>query len=95
MQPTSGYQWSYISATAAATATLFTGETRLIRIVVPANATGTVTFYDSASGTNSSNLGAYPCTTGTIPTSIEFGAALRTGLTYTSGGTSGMLVIYG
>lgn len=94
MQPVSGLQWSNIAATVAATATLFSGACTLVRVIFPANATGTVTFYDSASGTTATSLAALPCTSGSIPSSIEIGAQMKTGLTYTSGGTSNMIVLY-
>ena len=94
MQPVSASQWKAISGTAAGTATLFTRSGNLVRVIIPANLTGTVTFYDSASGTNSNDIVSLPCTVGTIPTSIEIGCAVKDGLTYTLGGTTELTVIF-
>lgn len=93
-QPVSGAMWSRISGTAAGTATLYTGGIQLSRVVVGATKEGTVTFYDSASGTSARLLTAIGNTGGSIPTSVEIGARVRDGLTYVLAGTTDMLVMY-
>lgn len=93
LQPVSGYQWSTISGTAAGTTTLKDSQAMLARVIIPASATGTVTFYDSSSGTSSSNFEIVNDTVD-FPTTIELGVQMRNGLTYAVGGTTNMIAIY-
>jgi len=95
MQPVSASQFKAISGTAAGTANLFARSGNLIRVIIPANLTGTVTFYDSGTATDVADpIVSLPCTVGTIPTSIEIGCAVSHGLTYAVGGTTGLTVIF-
>ena len=83
-----------LGSTAAGTVTIKTGSVNLYRMVFPANATGTVTLYDSVSGTSALNYGAYACTVGTIPTWTEIGLTLNKGLTAVTAGTTNVIFIY-
>lgn len=94
-QPVSASQYKSISGTAAGTVNLFARSGNLVRVIIPANLTGTVTFYDSSTAaTTSQDIVSLPCTVGTIPTSVEIGCAVKDGLTYVLGGTTGLTVIY-
>lgn len=95
MQPVSGFQYKRISGTAAGTTVIKASSTVLHSIVIGQNKTGTVTFYDNASGTTAASLLAnIDNTTGTQPTSLVFNAQMKNGLVAESGGTTDMLVIY-
>lgn len=94
-QPVSASQWKNVSGTAAGTTNLFARSGNLVRVIIPANTTGTVTFYDSATAaTTSQNIVSIPCTVGTIPTSVEIGCSVHSGLTYVLGGTTALTIIY-
>lgn len=93
-QPVSGCDWSRVSGTAAGTTTLTTGNKTLARVVIGATKEGTVTFYDSSSGTTASLLSAIGNTGGSIPTSVEIGARVKAGITCVQAGTTDMLVMY-
>lgn len=92
MQPQGAAQYKNLSGTAAGTATLFARPCVLERIIIPASATGTVTFYDDASGATNS-IFAIVNDTVDFPTSIECGFQCRRGLGYITGGTTSMTVV--
>lgn len=97
MQLPEGAQYYRISGTAAGTTVIKPSKTALYGIVIGQTKTGTVTFYDNATGTASGGLMDVVNATagaGAIPTSIEVGARLRNGLTVVVGGTTDMLVMY-
>jgi hypothetical protein len=95
MQLPNGAQWQRISGTAAGTTVVKASETTLYGVVIGQNKTGTVTFYDHASGTSAtSKLGSVDNTCGTQPTSLDIGARMRNGIVAETGGTTDMLVIY-
>jgi len=95
MQPISYPQWQRISGTASGTTNVTVNPSALYRVYVPANRTGTASFYDHSAGTaGTSFMFDLANTTGTIPTSIEIGVRLRNGLTVVTGGTTDFLVAY-
>jgi len=96
MQPVSASQYTIVSGTAAGTTVVAERPSSLIRVFVPANRTGTVSFYDcaTAAGTSATNaVTDIACTVGSIPTSIEFGCSFLKGITCVTGGTTNILVI--
>ena len=88
-----GHQWSKIAGTALGTTTLKTNSTILDSIFMPATATGTITIYDSASGTSAVNFTVVNDTVD-FPASIPLNIQLRKGLTYVTSGTTNALLIY-
>lgn len=95
MQPISGFQWQRISGTAAGTTVVKASPTVLHAVVLGQNKTGTVTFYDHASGTSATSLMTkLDNTVGTQPTTVTFNSQCKNGLVAESGGTTDMLVIY-
>lgn len=94
-QPFDSGIWTHITGTAAGTTNVKQTNGNLYRVIVPANKTGTASFYDQAAG---SSAGAHmfdlPNTVGSIPTAIEVGARLRYGLTVVVGGTVDFTVVY-
>lgn len=83
-QPVSGYEWKRVIA--AGSATLHDGAT-VLHMVTPQASTGTVTIYDSASGTSSNIVavvGGGPLTNGPA---LEFDAQLKRGCYYLATGT--------
>ncbi len=94
MQLPEGAQWYRVNGTAAGTTTIKADKTALYSVVIGGNYTGTVTIYDSASGTTPSLLVALNNNSGSVPVSIDFGARLRHGLTVVKGGTTEMLLMY-
>ena len=93
IQPNSGLQWTMISGTAAGTVTITARNAILAGVYIPANATGTVTFYDSPTGTATKQI-AFANTVGSIPTSIDVSLNFSNGMTYISGGTTNMVAIW-
>ena len=92
-QPVSGVQWTKLSGTAAGTTILTTTPSVIQTITIPANNTGTVTFYDSVSGTASTTeVFSLACTTGTIPTTLRPGLQTKKGIVAVLGGTTNMTV---
>lgn len=89
-----GFQYYRVNGTAAGTTTIKADTTVLHAINVGATKTGTVTFYDSASGTNSNyliaidNNGTPPCQGNIVD------AQLKSGLTVVVSGTTDLLVTY-
>lgn len=95
MQPADGHQYKRINATAAGTTDVLTRKGNLIRIVIPANKTGTLSLYDQNAGTSAATLiNDVPLTVGTIPTAVEFGIRVQKGLRIVSGGTVDCVVVY-
>lgn len=90
--------WKHITATAAGTTTIITDrDGTLERVVVPAQKTGTASFYDTtttAGTTAASHMFDLPNTVGTIPTSVEVGARVQHGLVVVIGGTVDFTVIF-
>lgn len=93
LNSTSGYQWTVISGTAAGTAVICDRECTLGGVFIPSTTTGTITFYDSASGTSDKTFSVVN-NTGTTPNVIDLGIQMSNGLTYISGGTTSMMVIW-
>jgi hypothetical protein len=96
MQPVSSGQFTVVSGTAAGTTVVASSPTNLVRVFVPANNTGTVSFYDcsTAAGTSAAKaITDIACTVGSIPTSIDFGISTHEGLTCVKGGTTNLVVI--
>lgn len=95
MQLPEGAQWKRVQGTAAGTTVLKDSRTVLYGVVIGQNKTGTVTFYDHASGTSATSyMTAVDNTSGTQPTSLYFGMRMRNGITVTTGGTTDMLVAF-
>jgi len=95
-QPVSASQYTIVSGTAAGTTVVAARPANLVRVYIPANRTGTVSFYDcaTAAGTTAANaVTDIACTVGSIPTSIEFGCSFLKGITCVTGGTTNILVI--
>lgn len=93
LRPTA--RWTHISATAAGTTTLLDRAGEIYTAVIPANKTGTVSFYDVAAptGTAAGNLMyAVPCTVGSIPTAVPLNHRVRYGCVAVYGGTVDMTV---
>jgi len=88
------YSWQRISGTAAGTTVISPVSGNLKSVVIGQNKTGTVTFYDNASGTSSLLMFNLDNTIGSIPTSLSIDAHLRYGLVAVVGGTTDMTVIY-
>ena len=90
-------QFTVVSGTAAGTTVIASRSANLVRVFVPANRTGTVSFYDcdTAAGTTATNaITDIACTVGSIPVSIEFGISTCKGITCVTGGTTNLVVIY-
>lgn len=95
-QPVSASQFTIVSGTAAGTTVVHSRPANLVRVFVPANRTGTVSFYDcaTAAGTTAANaITDIACTVGSIPVSIELGFSTHEGITCVTGGTTNLLVI--
>ena len=94
-QPVAGGFNAYtLGSTSLGTVTIKAADTTLVRMIFPANATGTVAVYDSVSGTNSLSYGTYACTVGSIPSQIELGISLNNGLTVVTSGTTNTVLVY-
>lgn len=93
IQPNAGYQWFNISGTAAGTAVITNKQATLAAVYIPANNTGTVTFYDSATGTAAKSI-AFANTVGSIPTNIWLNINFSNGIAYTVGGTTSVVAIW-
>lgn len=90
-----GYQWTAISGTAAGTTTLFNRKGILHSVVFSGTAAGTIAFYDSASGTNSSKIIEMGNEVSGVPLEVEINARVRNGLTYViTGTTTGITALY-
>ena len=94
MQPVSGFSKVRINGTGAGTTVIKAFPTVLHAIVIGQNKTGTVTFYDDATGTSSGRLIDIDNTCGTRPLTIPIGMQMRNGIVAELGGTTDMLVIY-
>lgn len=95
-QPVSAAQYTVISGTAAGTTVIASRPANLVRVFIPANKTGTVSFYDcaTAAGTTEANeIMDLACTVGSIPVSIEMGFSTLKGITCVTGGTTNLVVI--
>jgi len=95
-QPVSMGKFTVVSGTAAGTTVVSASPCSLVRVFVPANRTGTVSFYDcaTADGTTASGvITDITCTVGSIPTSIELGISTHEGITCVTGGTTNLVVI--
>lgn len=91
---TSQGQYYRFSGTAAGTSVLLDRGGGIQRIIFPANKTGTVSLYDSASGTSATNfITDIPNTVGSIPSSLECGFRVKDGLTVVGGGTTDMTFV--
>lgn len=93
LQPVSGLQWRAVAGTALGTVNLTTDPTNLVRIVMPASATGTLAIYDSSTGATGSSFTVVNDTVD-FPTTIELGVQLKNGLSYVTSGTTNALIIY-
>lgn len=99
MYPT-GRQMTRVQGTAAGTTVISNRAGVMDGILIPANKTGTVSFFDInvASGTADGNfLFDIPCTVGSIPKFFptgQEGMALKKGLVAVNGGTSDMNVFW-
>ena len=94
MQPISGGEFVNIAGTAAGTVTIKDRSCVLDRIILPSTKTGTVTFYDNATGTTAaSQIFEIVNDTVDFPTAVKCNLQCKNGLTYFSGGTVGMTVI--
>jgi len=95
MQPTSLYQWTRLSGTTAGTTTIATTSGGLKSIVMGDNAEGTVTFYDSSSGTSSATeIFAINNNVGSIPTALDVNVNFKSGLVAVTSGTTDMTVMW-
>lgn len=95
MQLPSGAQWKRVSGTAAGTTVIKSNLTTLYGVVIGQNKTGTVTFYDNASGTSAAtHMTAIDNTAGTPGQSLYIGARCRNGITVVTAGTTDMLVTF-
>jgi hypothetical protein len=94
MQPVSGSNYYRASGTAAGTTTIAARGCTLDAVMMGQTKTGTITVYDSVSGTNALLLTTMNNTSGSIPSTIHIGAALRNGLTITLGGTCDALILW-
>jgi hypothetical protein len=95
-QPISLGQSVRVMGTAAGTTVVRDRSANLIRVILPANQTGTATFYDTnvADGTAATNhIVAVAQTSGSIPSSFEVGVTTRNGLTYVVGGTVDFTIV--
>ena len=95
-QPVSFGQAIRVEGTAAANQLVRGRSANLLRVVIPAGQTGTVTFYDAAlaAGTAATNLVmSIPNTVGTTPTSVEVGATFKNGIVASKGGTVDMVIV--
>lgn len=91
------FQYYHLSGTQAGTVLISDHSGALGNVILPANKTGTVDFYDSdtLAGTSSSNLiFSVPQTSGTIASNMMCGFRLRKGLVAVSGGTTDMTIVY-
>lgn len=96
MQLPEGAQYYRVAGTTAGTTVIKAEKTALYNIVIGQTKTGTVTFYDNASGTASGYLMDVinSAAAGGLPVSLVINARLRKGLTVVVGGTTDMLVMY-
>jgi hypothetical protein len=95
MQPISADQWTRISGTSVGTTTVSTRDGVLSNIVIGADKEGTVTFYDSASGTSdATEMLVLNNNAGSIPTNISVNARLKSGLIAVTGGTTDLTVTW-
>lgn len=90
---TSGYQWTSISGTAAGTTTIADRSCVLHSVLIPASATGTVTFHDSASGTVAKTL-ALVNDTVDFPTLLPLNIQMKKGIVAVLGGTVAMTAVW-
>lgn len=93
LQPSAGSNWTNVSGTAAGTTTIATGNPVLDAVVIPASKTGTVTIYDSASGTASKSIEIVNDTVD-FPTVIPLGIQMRYGIVAAVGGTASMTLVW-
>ncbi len=92
-QPISGFQWTVVSGTAAGTTTITAHSAVLYGVFVSGATTGTVTFYDSASGTSAKSFDMVN-TTFDQPTTVPFQVQFKKGITYATSGTTSMVAIW-
>jgi len=89
-----GANWLRISGTAAGSAVIKAEQTTLYGVLLGQNKTGTVTFYDSPTGTVARQLTPIDNTVGTAPSFIPVFGKMKKGLYYVSGGTTDMTVFF-
>lgn len=92
-QPNSGYQWTQISGTIAGTTVITDRQATLSGVYFPYNTTGTVTLYDSPTGTASKSI-ELRNTVGSIPTTLDLNLNFSNGITAITGGTTTMVAIW-
>jgi hypothetical protein len=96
-QPVSAANSTRISGTAAGTTVVAATPVNLMRVYVPANRTGTASFYNATTGAGTAAgnfLFDLANTVGSIPTNIEVGVRCNRGLTVVVGGTVDFNVIW-
>lgn len=97
MQLPEGAQFKRVNGTSAGTTVVKDSRTVLYGILLGQNKTGTATIYNTnvAGGTAAANyFAAIDNTSGTIPQSLQLGAAFNKGITVVTGGTTDMTFIY-
>jgi glycine cleavage system protein P-like pyridoxal-binding family len=95
MQPVSGYSWKRISGTAIGTAVVSAEAVTLHSVVIGENKTGTIAFYDNATGSAAADyMVTLQNTAGTVPQNIVLDAQCKNGLSYVVSGTTDLLITY-
>ena len=89
MQNRDDYKYAYIST--ATTTQVFTGRSKLIRIIVGETAAGAIGIIDNTAGTTV-NVGELKASVVEGP--YEFGVTLAAGLRIVTGGASKITVVY-
>ncbi len=92
-QPISGAAWKRINGTAIGTTTIVAEPAVLHSIVIGTSVTGTVDFYDDATGSVTGNfMFTMQNTGGSVPQNVIVDAQLKNGLSYVKSGTTDMMV---
>lgn len=89
MQPNSGFE--YLQVTAAGSAVVKDRSSRLQAVVCNSDFTGTVIFYDNATGTSSTQIATVANPGGAV--TLNYAAQTREGIYYLATGTPAITVI--
>lgn len=93
MQPVAGNQWYAVNTTTVSTVTVSADPCVLRSVYVPAATTGTLTVYDSASGTAAKSLRVINQTSD-FPYAIPLDVQMSKGLTVETSGTLEMSLVW-